>query len=106
MDARFAAQISMRVAPIMKALREAAAVEPEFAATMAAIVAQRRQEMAAAVGLLTGVDGPPMELEEAIGTLFVLYSPEVFLELTGDLGWSIERYERWLADMLYRTVIS
>ena len=44
------------------------------------------------------------ESENAIGTLYLLYSPEVFTALTRDLGWSIKRYERWLADMLYRTV--
>lgn len=41
-----------------------------------------------------------------IGTLYVLYSPDVFTALTGELGWSIEQYERWLAEMLYRAVIA
>jgi TetR/AcrR family transcriptional regulator, regulator of autoinduction and epiphytic fitness len=106
LDARFSTQISVRVAPIMRALREAASADPDFATTMTAIVARRREDMAAAVEVLAGPAGPPMETEAAIGTLYVLYSPEVFLELTEDLGWSVARYERWLAEMLYRTVVS
>ena len=43
---------------------------------------------------------------DAIGTLYVLYSPDVYTALTEDLRWSIEHYERWLAEMLYRTVMS
>ena len=48
----------------------------------------------------------PAEREAVIGTLYVLYSPDVFLALTEDLGWSIEQYERWIADVLLRTVLS
>jgi len=106
MDAAIVAQISPRLAPIVKALREAATVDPELAATAAAITERRRQDMAAAAQLLAGPDGLRIELEDAVGTLYVLYSPEVFMELTADLGWSIEHYERWLAEMLYRTVMS
>lgn len=39
-------------------------------------------------------------LEEMIRRLYVFYSPDVFL--AGDRGWSTQRYERWLAEMLYR----
>jgi len=106
MDAAMTAQMSPRIAPILKVVREAAAVDPDFATTLAAITAQRRADMAAAATILAGNDGPTLELEDAIGTLYVLYSPDVFTALTGELGWSIEQYERWLAEMLYRAVIA
>ncbi len=106
LDAAISTQISRRLAPIMKVLREAAAVDPEFAATAKAITKQRRADMVAAAQLLVGPGQPRDDLENTIGTLYVLYSPEVFLSLTTDLGWSVKRYERWLATMLYRTVIS
>ena len=105
LDAELSTQISMRVAPIMKVLREAAAADPEFAATSAQITARRRDDMALAVDALAGPAGPPMAREEAIGTLYVLYSPDVFLQLTVDFGWTVDRYQRWLADMLLRTMI-
>jgi AcrR family transcriptional regulator len=106
MDAAMSTQISRRVAPIMQLLREAAAADPEFAATAKQITAQRLADMTAAVEALAGPEGKRGDLEEAVGTLYVLYSPDVFLSLTNDLGWSIKRYERWLAEMLYRTVIT
>jgi len=106
MDAALSTQISRRVAPIMRVLREAAASDPGFAATAQAITAQRRADMVAAAEALAGPDGLAKDLEDTVGTLYVLYSPDVFLALTGDLGWSLERYERWLAEMLYRAVIT
>ncbi len=106
MDAAISTQISQRIAPIMKVLREAAAADPEFAATAKQITAQRRADMRAAARSLAGPDGEIEDLEAVVGTLYVLYSPDVFLALTGDLGWSIKRYERWLAEMLYRTAVT
>jgi TetR/AcrR family transcriptional regulator, regulator of autoinduction and epiphytic fitness len=106
MDAALVARISPRVAPIVKVVREAAAVDPEFASVARQITARRRQDMAAAAAALAGPGGPTMGLDDAVGTLYVLYSPDVFTALTDDLGWSIERYQRWLAEMLYRTVMS
>lgn len=105
MDA-FVKRISPRLAPIVKVVREAAAVDPEFASIATKITARRRQDMAAAAEVLARPDGLKMEREDVIGTLYVLYSPDVFTALTEDLEWSIERYERWLAEMLYRTVMS
>ncbi len=106
MDAAMVAKISPRIAPIVRVIREAAAVDPEFEATAAAITARRRVDMTSAARILAGPDGIDMDLEDAIGTLYVIYSPDVFTALTQDLGWSVRRYERWVADMLYRTIMS
>lgn len=106
MDAALASKISRRVAPIMKVLREAAAVDPEFAVTAREITRRRRKDMTDALRVLAGPDRAPEDSENELGTLYVLYSPDVFLALTEDLGWSVKRYERWLAEMLYRTVMS
>ncbi len=106
LDAAMSTKISKRIAPIIRVLREAATADPEFASTATAITAQRRADMAAAAKILAGPGGFHGDLEEAVGTLYVLYSPDTFLALTGDLGWSVKRYERWLAEMLYRAVVS
>ena len=105
-DAAISVEISQRIVPVARVLREAASVDPEFAATAQAITAQRRADMRAAAKLLAGSDGLKIPLEEAIGTLYVLYSPDVFASLVDDLGWSVKRYERWLATMLYRTLLA
>ena len=106
MDAAIVAQTSKRLAPIVKVLNEAAAADPEFAATQQAIIAQRRVDMVDAAKLLAGDDGLKIPLEDAVGTLYMLYNPELFTHLTERLGWSEKRYEKWLATMLYRTLLA
>jgi len=106
LDAALSTEISRRVAPVVRVLREAATVDEEFAATSAQITAQRRTDMKAAAKLLAGTDGLKIPLELALGTLYVLYNPENFTSLTVDFGWSEKRYERWLAEMLYRTLLA
>ncbi|HVE63240.1 MAG TPA: helix-turn-helix domain-containing protein [Mycobacteriales bacterium] len=106
MSAAISAAISQRIAPIARVLSEAAAADPEFATAAAALTEQRRADMAASARLLAGADGLKVSREDAIGTLYVLYSPGVFTALTVDLGWSVKRYEKWLATMLYRTLLA
>lgn len=106
MDAAVSARIAKAISPIVRAVREAAAVDREFAATSEAITAQRRTDMKRAAQILAGDDGLKLPVEEAIGTLYVLYGPDVYLQLTEDLGWSMEQYERWLGTMLYRTLLA
>jgi len=45
-------------------------------------------------------------LSLALGTLYLLYNPENYTSLTVDFGWSDKRYETWLAEMLYRTLLA
>ena len=106
MDASLVTQTSKRLAPIVRVLNEAAGADPEFAATQQAITAQRRVDMVAAAKLLAGADGLKVPLEEAVGTLYMLYNPELFTQLTENLGWSEKRYEKWLATTLYRTLLA
>jgi AcrR family transcriptional regulator len=106
MDAALVTQTSKRLAPIVRALSEATAADPEFAATQLAITTQRRVDMVAAAKLLAGNHGLKIPLEEAVGTLYMLYNPELFTQLTENLGWSERRYEKWLATMLYRTLLA
>lgn len=105
MDAAVGRSIIQRVAPVVRVAEEAAASDPELAAMMEQVKAARREEMIAAVPLLAGPEGPPGDPEEAAATLYVLYSPQVADMLMGDYGWSPERYEKWLAQMLLQTVI-
>jgi AcrR family transcriptional regulator len=106
MDAAMVTTISPRIAPIVRAVREATAADPEFASTWDEIAAHRRADVIAAAALLAGADGLTVELEDAIGSLYVLYSPDVYTMLTADLGWSAERFERWLADAIHRLLLA
>ena len=47
-----------------------------------------------------------MPMPQAAATMYVLYSPDVAEMLMVDHGWSGDRYEKWLADMLYETLLA
>ena len=68
---------------------------------------QRWQHMAVAVQQIV-TNGPLQEkMDEAHATdiVWTLTSPEVFLLLTRDCGWSKEKYAEWLADTLIRALL-
>jgi TetR/AcrR family transcriptional regulator of autoinduction and epiphytic fitness len=105
LDAAVSRSIIERIAPIVRVAAEAAASDPELAAMMEAVKATRRQEMTSAVSVLAGPDQLRIAHDEAAATLYVLYSPHVADMLIGDYGWSPERYEKWLARMIFRAVL-
>ena len=105
MDAAISRSIIERIAPIVRVAAEAAASDPELAAMMEAVKAARRQEMIAATRILAGPDRLTTDPDEAAATLYVLYSPQVADMLIGDYGWSPDRYEKWLARMIFQAVL-
>jgi AcrR family transcriptional regulator len=106
LDAAVSRAITERIAPIARVAAEAAASDPELAAMMEAVKAVRRQEMVASTGILAGPDGLHMDEDEAAATLYVLYSPQVADMLMGDYGWSAQRYEEWLARMIFKALLA
>ena len=106
MDAALSRSIIERIAPIVRVAAEAAASDPELAAMMDVVKAARRQEMTVSAGILAGPDGLRVDPEEAAATLYVLYSPQVADMLIGDYGWSLDRYEKWLARMILHAVVA
>lgn len=105
LDAALARTIVQRVAPLVRVAEEAAASDPDLAATMETVRAARRREMLDSAALLAGPEGLRLEPEEAAATLYVLYSPQVADMLMRDHGWSPARYEAWLARMLQEAVL-
>lgn len=105
LDAALARTIVQRVAPLVRVAEEAAASDPDLAATMETVRAARRREMLDSAALLAGPEGLRLEPEEAAATLYVLYSPQVADMLMRDHGWSPARYEAWLARMIQEAVL-
>jgi hypothetical protein len=74
---------------------------------MQQLIKQRWQHMTVAVQQIAS-NGPFREKkDEAYATdiVWTMTSPEVFLLLTRDLGWSKEKYAQWLADTLARLLL-
>ena len=62
--------------------------------------------MTDAATLLAGDDGLRVSPDDAAASLFVLYSPQVAQILTEHVGWSYDRYEKWLADAIERLILN
>ena len=92
---------------ISEIMQAAAKTEADVDKMVQNLNKQRWQHMAVAVQQIV-TNGPLQEkMDEAHATdiVWTLTSPEVFLLLTRDRGWSKEKYAEWLADTLTRTLL-
>jgi AcrR family transcriptional regulator len=105
--ARAMREIHSRLAPLLLALRDASSTEPEARAVWQQISDRRAANMRKFVGELRQGGGlrPGLSLGEAADTVWVTNSPEVYVLLTVDRGWSPARYERWLRDIWQRLLL-
>ena len=106
LDAALSRKITERLLPVFKITSDAAAVDPDFAELNRAMIARRRAEMVDAATLLAGDGGLRVSPDDAAATLLVLYSPNVAQLLTEHVGWSYDRYEKWLADAIERLILN
>jgi hypothetical protein len=83
-------------------LRTAAAVEPSAAELLADNRRQRADGQSRVVSALRRLGALTPSLGDAIALdiVYGLMSPELHWVLTGDRGWSHDRYEQWLARAL------
>ena len=94
-------------ASISEIILVAAKTDQDIEKIMQQFIKQRRQHMAVAVHQIAA-NGPfreNMDEEYATDTVWTLASPEVFLLLTRDLGWSKVKYEQWLAETLIKVLL-
>jgi TetR/AcrR family transcriptional regulator of autoinduction and epiphytic fitness len=106
LDAALSRRVTERLLPVFKIASDAAAVDPDFADLNRAMIARRRAEMLEAAKLLAADGGLRVSRDDAAASLFVLYSPHVAQILTEHVGWSFDRYEKWLADAIERLVLN
>jgi AcrR family transcriptional regulator len=106
LDAALSRQIIERFLPLFKIISDAAVVDPDLAERNRAMIARRRAEMPEAAAMLAGDDGLRVSADDAASSLFVLYSPQVAQILIEYVGWSFDRYEKWLADAIERLVLN
>ena len=105
--ARAMRQIQSRMAPLYLALRDASSTEPEAHEVWRQISDRRAANMRKLIDDLREAGGLRADLpaEEAADTVWVTNSPEVYVMLTGERGWSPDRYERWLAETWRRLLL-
>ena len=89
-----------RTAAYAMVLREAAPGDEQIAELLQATRARQRQDVEAGVALLIGRPPTAVETDE----LWALLSPELYLLLVNEAGWTPAAYENWVATTLDRVV--
>jgi len=94
------AAVHGRTGPFAKVIREAASADEDIAELLRATRERQRADVEAGLALIVG---RPPTADERDG-VWAIASPEVHLLLVEESGWSLDRYERWLAETLARVV--
>ncbi len=99
--------IHARLAPLLVALRDASATDPEARAVWTEIAERRAANMATFADDLasTGRLRTDRSTGDAADTLWSLCSPELYILMTADRSMSPRRYEEWLGDCLSRMLL-
>lgn len=106
--ARATAEMLERVAPLHVALRDAAAEDPSAAELWRSFSDRRAANMREFVAdvAAAGALPPGFDVELAADTVWATNSPELYVLLTGERGWSNERFRTWLAATWRRVLIA
>lgn len=98
--ARLLTALYGRTAPIDRLLRQAAQAEQDIAELLSLAHELQRRDVAAAFELIVG--RPPSTVER--DGAWVIASPEVYLLLIEECGWTPDQYEAWMAQTMERAL--
>lgn len=107
MYARSVRETHERLAPLFVALRDAAATEPDVMGVWREVSSRRAVNMRKLVTEIDNAGGLRVDLsiDDAADTVWATNSPELFLMLAGERGWTPDHYERWLRDTWQRLLL-
>ena len=99
-NARESRRVKERAGPLLAALRDGAAAEPELAALWDRIQTDFHAHQGRIVESLaaTGAMRRDLDVAGATDVIWTLNHPAVWALLVGERGWSPDRFERWLGD--------
>ena len=97
-----------RIAPVYEVLRGAAAADPEITALWKGYKAQRYEGQRVLLGILLqpGSLRAGLTMSAAADILFTIGSPETYMLLVHDRGWSGEQFDRWYRESLARLLLA
>ncbi len=96
--------VMTRVGPIMKVVRDAAAVDPVMAEQWAANEAQTASAFRVLAEQLDAMKALKVPVEEAVAILCALSGLDVYLSLAAR-GWTPEQWERFVVDSLTHALL-
>ena len=92
--------IHERSAPFAKLIREAASNDEQMAEVLRATRERQRRDVESGMALI--IERTPTAAER--DGAWAMLSPEVYLLLVDESGWTPEQYERWVAETLDRVL--
>ncbi len=105
--AQVCGEILSRAAPVYAIMRTAASTEPEIQKRIRHLHRERLENMTAFYRQVAanGPLGTGLDEKRAGEIVWALTSPELFLLLVTESGWSKEKYSQWLAEILFRMLL-
>jgi len=99
--------IHRRAGPVLRALRDAKATDPELERLWSDLEAWRLEGQGRFVARLAelGVLRPSLPVPEAGDIVWTLCSLAVYDMVVLERGWRVERYEAWLVDLLTQQLL-
>lgn len=98
--ARLVTAVHLRTAAVAKLLRQGAHADDEIAEMLQSTRDRQRRDVATALELI--LSRPPTTAER--DGVWAIVSPEVYLLLVEESGWTNEQYEGWVAETLERVI--
>ena len=92
--------VHLRTVAVAKLLREAATADVEIAEMLQSTRDRQRRDIAAALELIVG--RPPTVAER--DGVWAIASPEIYLLLVEQSGWTVGQYEEWVEATLERVI--
>jgi AcrR family transcriptional regulator len=102
LNMRNSRMVKVRAGALMEVIRSAAPAEREIAALWARIQAEFHDNQRAVVQSLADKRAlrAGLDVTAATDVMWTLNHPSVYALLVGERGWTPERYDRWLGDLL------
>jgi len=96
-----------KVAPMLSSVRDAAGADPEMAEQWRTNSRERYLAHRTLAEILAAKKAlrPGLTVQKAADIIFALLSPEVYLLLTAERGWSPAQWQRWLTDTIAQAVL-
>lgn len=104
---RHSRAIFSRVAPMLTIVRDAAVADPEMAEQWRTNQEQRYLAHRTLAEILAAKRAlrPGLTVPKAADIVFTLLSPEVYLLLTADRGWTPARWQSWLTETIAQAIL-
>ena len=106
---RQAARIQRRQFEIMydviAVYQEAARTDPDIAQAAGTIMANRERGFRRHVESIAGQLAPGVSVDNGVDRYLALVLPEIYRTLVIERGWTIDEYEKWLADALIQQLL-